>query len=528
MRRAAAPIIGAGPSPASPRAPQTVRVAVDTGGTFTDCVYVREGALEVLKLPSTPADPGLALLGALEQLGAAAREVRHGTTVGTNTLLERSGARVAFVTTAGFEDTLAIGRQARPHLYRWSNPPPIELAPAALRFGIEERTLPDGRVEKAVTRTGLEQLFRQVAAAQPEAVAVSLLFGFANPANEQRVGRALEELGVPVSLAHEILPEFREYERGATVVINACLAPRMGRYLRGLEARLAARGGRRAGSRLQVMQSSGGIIDAATAAREPVRTILSGPAGGVVGACRLAQLAGCDRIISFDMGGTSTDVALMESSARGQLHTSNERQVLGMPVAVPMLDIHTVGAGGGSIAGFDAGGALRVGPQSAGADPGPACYGRGDHATVTDANLVLGRLGPEGLLGGRLPLDAERARRVLARQRGPVATVEAFAAGIVALAEATMAKALRQISIERGHDPRQYTLVSFGGAGPLHACALAEALEMPRVLVPRWPGALSALGILLSDLVRDESRTVMEPAAAAGAGARLDAHCRAL
>jgi N-methylhydantoinase A len=504
------------------------RVAIDTGGTFTDCVYLDGGAPRVLKLLSTPHDPGVAIEQGLAELaqGGAPEEIRHGTTVGTNTLLERSGARVAFVTTAGFEDTIAIGRQARPRLYRWSNPAPAPLAPESLRFGLDERTLPSGEIARPVAAAELRRLFRALAAAAPEAVAVSLLFSFANPAHERALARALEELGVPVSLSHEILPEFREFERGATVLINAYLAPRMGRYLTGLQTRLARRFPR---ARLHVMQSSGGIVSAAVAAREPVRTILSGPAGGVVGAWRVARQAGFDRILAFDMGGTSTDVALVDGGEAdgGALRTTHEAQVMDLPVGVPMLDIHTVGAGGGSLAGFDHAGALTVGPQSAGADPGPIAYGKGERPTVTDANLLLGRLDPRGLLGGGLKLDVERVRRFFLRAKGPLPSVEAFAAGIVRLAEAHMEKALRRISVERGYDPREFTLVSFGGAGPLHACALAEGLEIPRVLVPPLPGALSALGILMSDMVTDYSRTVME-AVDAGTERRLEAHFRAL
>ncbi|HZT72094.1 MAG TPA: hydantoinase/oxoprolinase family protein [Terriglobales bacterium] len=498
------------------------RVAIDTGGTFTDCVYLRDGRPRVLKLTSTPADPGEAVLAALTAIAAELREapgeVRHGTTVGTNTLLERNGARVAFVTTAGFEDTIAIGRQARAHLYDWSYAPPPSLAPAELRRGVVERVSAEGRVLRSPRAADLAKLRRDLAAAGAEAIAVSLLFSFAHPAHERAVARALAPLGLPISLSHEILPEFREFERGAAVVINAYLAPRVGRYLGRLDERLAARA---RGARLAVMQSSGGIIGAATAAREPVRTILSGPAGGVVGAHAVAARAGCLPIITFDMGGTSTDVALVD--AAGPV-AGREGAIAGLPVAVPMLEVHTVGAGGGSIARFDAGGALRVGPQSAGADPGPICYGRGEEPTVTDANLLLGRL-PHALLGGGLPLDAARVRAIFARRRGPLAGVEAFAEGIVRVAEATMERALRAISIERGRDPREATLVAFGGAGPLHACALAAALGMHRVLVPPLPGALSALGILLADLARDYSRTLMLPFTAHTA---LEKHFREL
>ncbi len=480
-----------------------MRIAIDTGGTFTDCVYFSEGLQNVLKIPSTPAQPAEAVLKAVAQIaGGEQAEIRHGTTVGTNALLERTGARVAFVTTAGFEDTIAIGRQARSKLYDWAFRKEAPLAPESLRFGVRERTVPDGSILRAPGAEELSRLREAVQAARPESIAVSLLFSFANPANERAVASALRDLGVPISVSHEILPEFREYERASTVVINAYLAPLMQRYLEHLDFTLRA-----TGSRLQVMQSSGGIVPARVAARQPVRTILSGPAGGVIGAVTVARAAGFPRILTFDMGGTSTDVALIESG--GALRTSTELQIMGMPVAVPMLDIHTVGAGGGSLASFDRGGALKVGPESAGADPGPICYGRGVRPTVTDANLLLGRLDPDEFLGGTMKLDEQAAREHFEKAKGKLASVEAFAEGIVRLANSHVEKALRKISIEQGRDPRDCTLVSFGGAGPLHACDLARALEIPRVLIPTFAGALSAHGILVSDIVRDYSRTVM-------------------
>jgi N-methylhydantoinase A len=516
-----------------------MRIAVDTGGTFTDCVYLRDGKVQVLKVFSTRANPADAIIAALRKIvsgtrppyraktgrdkgGATANflEVRHGTTVGTNTVLERKGARVAFVTTAGFEDTIAIGRQARPRLYDWFVVPDPPLAPPDLRFGAPERTSATGDILRSPSAEDLQTLCAAVAAARPEAVAISLLFSFANPKNERTLAGALHKLGLPVSLSHKILPEFREYERASTVVVNAYLAPKMGRYISGLQRALDEEF---AGGRLQVMQSSGGIVSARLAAKEPVRTVLSGPAGGVVGAYAVAHMAGFEKIIGFDMGGTSTDVALVDGSDHPStrksgarraprtegLRTTNESFISGLPISVPTLDIHSVGAGGGSLARFDAGGALRVGPQSAGADPGPICYGRGTEPTVTDANLVLGRLDPEFFLGGEMSLDEPRTRQYMDKAKGPLASVEEFAAGIVRLSEAAMEKAIRVISVERGHDPREFTLVSFGGAGPLHACALARALRIPRVLVPRMPGALSALGILMSDAVKDDSRTVM-------------------
>ncbi len=346
-----------------------MRIAIDTGGTFTDCVYAEGDELRVLKVPSTPANPDEAVLNAVVRIaGKQGVEVRHGTTVGTNALLERKGVRVAFVTTSGFEDTIEIGRQARPKLYDlfFQKEPP--LAPSELRFGVVERTAATGEILRPVSAAELKSLTEQVSAAKPESIAISLLFGFANPTNECAVAEALAKIGVPVSVAHEILPEFREYERGSTVLINAYLAPKMQSYLEGLHSELEKRG-----SKLFVMQSSGGIVQAALAAKEPVRTILSGPAGGVVGATKVARAAGYSNILTFDMGGTSTDVALVTGD--GALRTSTEFQIIGMPVAVPMLDIHTVGAGGGSLASFDRGGALKVGPQSAGADPGRSVMG---------------------------------------------------------------------------------------------------------------------------------------------------------
>ena len=489
-----------------------MRIAIDTGGTFTDCVCLADGKLRVKKIFSTPADPSRAVLEGVRQLGGAENvEVRHGTTVGTNTMLERTGARVAFVTTAGFEDTIAIGRQARQRLYDWFAPAPECLVAKELRFGVRERVSAEGEILREPADDELAALVEAVKASGAEAVAISLLFSFANPKTERRVEAALRQLGIPASVSHRILPEFREYERASTTVVNAYLAPRMQVYLLALEKRIAEQ---YSGGRVDVMQSSGGIIAARAAAEEPVRTVLSGPAGGVVGACRMAQWAGFDKIIGFDMGGTSTDVFVANAETGAEL--TRESVVAGVPIGVPMLDIATAGAGGGSLARFDAGGMLRVGPESAGADPGPICFGRGERATVTDANFMLGRLDAESFLGGGVQLDSERTRRMMREQKGGLETVEDFAAGIVRVVETQMEKAIRVISVERGHDPRDFTLVAFGGGGPLHACSLARALRIPRVLVPALPGALSAVGILLADTVRDFSRTVMLPGDAMG------------
>jgi N-methylhydantoinase A len=498
---------------------QPLRIAIDTGGTFTDCVWLDRGCIRMLKVFSTPDDPSRAIADVLEQIGRReSLTLLHGTTVGTNTLLQRNGARVALVTTAGFEDVLEIGRQARPRLYDLFFDRVQPLVTADLRFGVDERTSSDGQVLREPSPKDLRDLKNKLLGKKPDAIAISLLFSFANPKNELLVADALRNLGVPLSVSHQILPEFREYERTSTVVINAYLQPIMQRYLESLEARTQDRS-RAAPSRrttnddgartpIFVMQSSGGITALRSAAREPVRTVLSGPAGGVVGAASMARRSGCERIISFDMGGTSTDVALLDREARG----SSENEIAGLPVGVPMLDIHTVGAGGGSIARFDAAGALRVGPESAGADPGPICYGRGTQPTVTDANLILGRLQAHRFLGGAFALDLERTRRIVSawlKKARCKLSLEQFAAGVVRVVNASMEKAIRVVSIERGHDPREFVLVAFGGAGGLHACELAAALRVPRVIVPARAGALSAFGILVSDVVKDYSRTVL-------------------
>jgi N-methylhydantoinase A len=484
------------------RQAQPLCIAIDTGGTFTDCVWVGGGRIRMLKVFSTPDDPSRAIAEALENVGARdSLTLLHGTTVGTNTLLQRKGARVALVTTAGFEDVIEIGRQARPKLYDFFFDRVEPLVPRDLRFGVDERVSSEGEILREPSAKELLELAERVVEKKPEAVAVSLLFSFANPKNEDAVAKALSRLGVPLSVSHRILPEFREYERTSTVVVNAYLQPAMESYLGNLEKRLGK-------ARVFVMQSNGGITALSSAIREPVRTVLSGPAGGVVGAAAMARRSGFERIISFDMGGTSTDVALVDREIR----SGGQSEIAGLPVGVPMLDIHTVGAGGGSIARFDAAGALRVGPESAGADPGPICHGRGTQPTVTDANLILGRLQADRFLGGDFRLDAERTRRVVAewlKKQGSKLSVERFAAGVVRVVNATMEKAIRVVSIERGYDPREFALVAFGGAGGLHACELAEGLGIPRVIVPALPGALSAYGILVSDVVRDYSRTVL-------------------
>jgi N-methylhydantoinase A len=498
-----------------------LRVAVDTGGTFTDCVWVANGRVYMLKVFSTPADPSQAIMEALQRADAS-REIvlLHGTTVGTNSLLQRNGARVAFVTTRGFEDSIQIGRQARPRLYDFFFDSVEPLVPTELRFGIPERTDCEGNILQQPTPEEIRRLKSMVEKQRPEAIAISLLFSFANPQNERTVAAALAKLAgnPPLSLSHRILPEFREYERASTVVMNAYLQPLMDKYLGRLHHQISSWSGSTTSRRsptpqirksaIFIMQSSGGITSLASAQSEPVRTVLSGPAGGVVGAAVAAGHSGFRRIISFDMGGTSTDVALVD----GEVRVSSESEVAGLPVRVPMLDIHTVGAGGGSIARFDAAGALRVGPISAGADPGPICYGRGKLPTVTDANLLLGRLLPHRFLGGEFRLDLDRTRKIvqhwLRKNHSPM-SLHQFASGVIKVVNATMEKAIRVVSTERGYDPRDFSLVAFGGAGGMHACELAQSLGIPRVIVPALPGALSAYGILVSDVIKDFSRTVV-------------------
>jgi N-methylhydantoinase A len=464
----------------------------------------------MVKVFSTPEDPSQSIAETVSRGGRSGEIVLlHGTTVGTNTLLERKGARVAFVTTAGFEDAIEIGRQARPRLYdlTFQRVPP--LVARAMRFGVPERVSCDGEMLQRPSRQDLRLLARDVHASGAESIAVSTLFAFANPDNERAIGHVLEELGLPLSASHLILAEFREYERASTVVVNAYLQPVMQSYLQRLDARMRQRGVREAkASRVFVMQSSGGITSLESASRLPVRTVLSGPAGGVIGAAAMARRSGFEQVITFDMGGTSTDVALVS----GEPRPTNEAEVAGLPVRVPMLDIHTVGAGGGSLARFDAGGALRVGPESAGADPGPICYGHGTQPTVTDANLLLGRLQADLFLGGEFTLHLQRTqaltREWLKAQRSKL-SVEQFAEGVIQVVNANMERALRVVSIERGHDPRNFALIAFGGAGGLHACDLAQALGIPQVIVPVMPGALSAYGILVSDVVKDYSLTVV-------------------
>ncbi len=487
------------------------RIGIDIGGTFTDFVVYDPAIqqIQTFKLLSTPNDPAMAVLQGLKKIfaeqGTQRATVIHGSTVATNALLERKGARTALVTTSGFRDVLQIGRQNRPALYDLFADPAPPLIPSELRFEIDERVTHTGEILQAINPDQVSALIPALKAHNVSAVAVCLLFSFLRPEHEQVIAAELRAAGFLVSLSSEILPEYREYERTSTTAVNAYVSPVLDGYLLHLEQTLHPQ------TRLRVMQSNGGNISPAEARKFGVRCILSGPAGGVVGCEYVGKLiapAGGIRLIGFDMGGTSTDVTLID----GKSHITTEAVVSGCPIHIPLLDIHTIGAGGGSIAQVDAGGALRVGPESAGADPGPACYGRGNLPTVTDANLVLGRLSAEHFLGGQMPLDASRAHAALAKLGEMLKlTTEQAALGVVAVANAHMERALRVISVERGHDPRRFTLLSFGGAGGLHAAGLARGLGIPRVIVPPLASTLSAFGMLAADVIKDYARTVMLP-----------------
>ncbi len=479
-------------------------LGVDTGGTFTDFVLLDDGGLRLHKVMSTPEDPSLAIRRGIADLGldgdvSTGRVVIvHGSTVATNAALEGKGVRTAYVTNRGFTDVLRIGRQARRDLYSLApgaSPNPV---PDELLVGTGGRIALDGTVIEPLTPADLAELRRQIAALRPQAVAINLLFSYVDDAHERAIETALEDLAF-VSRSSDVLAEYKEYERGIATWLNAWLGPVVERYLSRLCDSVAP-------SRVIVMQSSGGTIGARQARRRAVNLLLSGPAGGIAAARDLGVTLGRADLLTFDMGGTSTDVSLI--GARPSI--TREGSIGPYPVAVPMADIHTIASGGGSIAFLDDAGALHVGPQSAGANPGPACYGRGGLApTVTDANVVLGRLPSSLRLAGTLPIRADLAREAVARLAEPLGTsTDDAAAGIVAIANEHMARALRLISLERGHDPRTCSLVSFGGAGGLHVCALAQALEIPRIVIPTHCGVFSAFGMLVADASRQMTKTV--------------------
>jgi N-methylhydantoinase A len=495
-----------------------VIAGIDVGGTFTDLTAVDEttGRVVVTKVPSRPRNEAAAVLDGLAALGIAPRDVRrlvHGTTVGTNAVLERRGAPVAVLTTAGFRDLIEIGRTKRniPALFVPTFVRPKPVVERRRRFEIVERLAADGSVLVPLDVASVERALDAAVASGAEAIAVCLLHAYLNPAHE----RAIVDLakgrcpGVPVSCSAEVVAEYREFERFSTTVLNAYLQPLMDGYLSSLEERLRGVGYAHG---VLTVASSGGMMTTDTARRLPIKTIFSGPAGGVSQARFVGETAGVRDLITYDMGGTSTDVCLVRDLM--PLATS-DGMVGAFPVKVPQIDMHTVGAGGGSLAWLDLDGSLQVGPRSAGANPGPAAYGLGGtEPTVTDANVVLGRIGTARRLGGSITIDAERARRAVAdlgSRMGRVMTVDALAEGIVRIAVARMTSAIREISIQRGHDPRDFTLVAFGGAGPMHALALADEIGIPRVLVPRHPGNFSALGLLASDIKHDEVRTRVGP-----------------
>ncbi|HEX2111343.1 MAG TPA: hydantoinase/oxoprolinase family protein [Gaiellaceae bacterium] len=478
------------------------RIGIDVGGTFTDLVAVVDGRVVTAKVPSTPSDQSEGVLRALEAAGVTpddVAELRHGTTVATNALLERRGARTALLTTEGFRDVVEIGRQNRPSLYDLTRDRPPPLVPRELRFTVRERMGPDGELQP-LDEAGLGEALARIAEADVGAVAVSFLFGYLHPAHERRAGALAAELlpDAHVAIASDVLPTFREYERTATTVASAYLGPRLAAYLSRLAAELARRGY----PAPLIMQSSGGVASAEEAGARAAAVVLSGPAGGAVGGARAAQAAGFADALTLDMGGTSADVALVRG---GIVATTTETLVAGVPIGFPAVDVQSVSAGGGSVAWVDNGGALRVGPRSAGAEPGPAAYGLGGtEATVTDAHVVLGHLADGATLGGSVTLHrdpAEEAVADVARRLG-AGTADA-ALGILRVANAEMARPLRVMSVERGVDPRRLALVAFGGAGPMHACALADELGIRTVVVPRASGVLSALGLALTDVRRD-------------------------
>jgi len=476
-------------------------LGIDTGGTFTDFVLVSEQGMRIHKVLSTPHAPEQAILKGIEELGirhAGNLKIIHGSTVATNAVLEGKGARVAYIANTGLADVLSIGRQARASLYDLQ--PVIVAPPVAADLCIETtaRVAADGTIIKSISDTDLDEIKTKLLSLKPDAVAINLLFSFLDDTAECAIAEVIPE-NIFVSRSSAVLPEYKEYERGMTTWLNASVGPLVQGYLSRLQKGIEP-------AVLSVMQSSGLTISSELAGEQAVRLLLSGPAGGLAGVKSVAEAAGIQQLLSFDMGGTSTDVALID----GEITLTNEAKIAGYPVAVPMVDMHTIGAGGGSLASVDAGGLLQVGPTSAGASPGPACYGRGgQQATVTDANVVLGRLQVGAFLGGEMTLDLDAARQAVSRVAEAMqCSVETAAEGIIKIANEHMARALRVISLQRGIDPRDFTLASFGGAGGLHVCALADALSLKEALVPLHAGVLSALGMLVASPGREYSRSI--------------------
>ncbi len=491
-----------------------LRIGIDIGGTFTDFVVFDPTTLEIrtFKLLTDATDPAATVLQGLANIGIGQKsQIIHGSTVATNALLERKGARTALITTSGFKDVIQIGRQNRPGLYEWSIAPAPGLVPPELRLEINERVDHHGKVLLRLDESQLDKIIAFLSQSDVNSIAVCFLFSFLYPQHEQLVAEKLRLAGFTISASSEILPEFREYERTSTTVVNAYVSPILNGYLSKIEKSLP-------NSTIQIMQSNGGMISLNEARHNGVKCILSGPAGGIIGSLNIGQSTiteksnGMVKLITFDMGGTSTDVSLINEKP----NLTTDSFVADCPIHLPLLDIHTIGAGGGSIATIDPGGSLRVGPQSAGADPGPACYGKGNLPTVTDANLVLGRLIPEHFLGGEMPLYPDRADSALSKLGNELGlSVIDAALGVIEVITAQMERALRVISVERGHDPRDFALLSFGGAGGLHASELAHRLGIPRVIIPKYASTLSAFGMLACDVIKDYVKTVMLPGSAA-------------
>lgn len=480
-----------------------VVIGVDTGGTFTDFIYFKEGKWDVLKLLSTPDNPAKAVIEGINKILEVTTNdnvhIVHGSTVATNAILEKKGAKTAFITNRGFEDILDIGRQHRFDLYNLKYVKEASLVDNSCKYGITGRINCNGEVLEDIDDKEIRMIKHKINKSGAESVAVCLLFSFKNNLHEKLVGQLLQNEDIYICLSSEILSEFREYERASTTVINAYVGPKMHKYISYLKSNIGSK-------KLSIMQSNGGIISADTAINESVRTILSGPAGGVAGAFEIGKIIGNTKLITFDMGGTSTDVSLINN----KLSLTTESQISKYPVKVPMIDIHTVGAGGGSIAYIDAGGALKVGPISAGADPGPICYGKGEKITVTDANCFLSRLLYDHFLGGKMMLSVDRLEvffNKLAKEL-KLSKIE-LAEGILSVSNAVMEKAIRVITVEKGYDPGEFTLFTFGGAGGLHAVYLAKSLNIPKVLIPYNPGIMSAIGMILADIIKDYSKTIM-------------------
>ena len=494
---------------------QSFRLAVDTGGTFTDLCVVDEvsGKLVVTKVPSTPSNPALAVITGIQKLitekkisADKVKFILHGTTVATNALLEHKGAQTALITTEGFGDVLQIGRQNRPELYNFWARRPIPIVPRQLCYEVPERLLYTGEVLRHLDESKTEAIVHEIKNRGIKSIAVSLIHSYANDVHEQKIKSIISRIhpDAYVTLSSEVLPEFREYERASTICINAFVMPRVNKYVADLEGRLEEMD---VASDLYIMQSNGGVITARMAREMSARTVLSGPAGGVLTGVYISWSTRQPNLITIDIGGTSADISLIEAE---KPHVTTESQIGGYPIKLPMIDINTIGAGGGSIAWIDSGGALRVGPQSAGADPGPVCYGMGGtEPTVTDANAILGRINPFYLLGGEMKLFLDGARKVIdekiARPLG--IDVERAAEGIIAVINANMIRGIRRVSVEKGYDPREFSLVAFGGAGPLHAVELAQALNMTNIIIPQYPGIASAFGMLSADVRHDYVQT---------------------